>query len=171
MVGLGNVPRTFANAGAYVSSFQPLLLDEARCALAQSAEIAQRDLGVQLMPVGPSRAVCHAGLRTHHAVLHFLLGPTLALLHPTLTFSARVDCTTTNGSSSENTVSRFPLLMCMALFRLMSLVEGVGVVVEALEGEPAEEGDMGWPRCPPSLPLAASTMGAPTPSVAPATAC
>ncbi len=68
-------------------------------------------------------------------------------------------------------MSRFPLLMCMALFRLMSQVEGVGVVAEALEGEPVEEGDMGWPRCPPSLAVAVSTMGAPTPSVAPVTAC
>jgi hypothetical protein len=45
------------------------------------------------------------------------------------------------------------------------------VVAEVLEGEEEEEGDMGWPRCPPSSPVTVSTMGAPAPSVAPASAC
>ena len=102
MVGLGNVPRTFANAGAYVSSFQPLLLDEARCALAQSAEIAQRDLGVQLMPVGPSPAmfvmqdpdltVLKTALPAHPA---HPAHPHIPLSHRVL--MACLDCTTTHG--------------------------------------------------------------------------
>ncbi len=51
MVGLQKLARSFPSAAAYVSSFQPLLMEETRSALAQSAESAQRDLGVQLIPV------------------------------------------------------------------------------------------------------------------------
>jgi hypothetical protein len=109
MVGLGNVPRTFANAGAYVSSFQPLLLDEARCALAQSAEIAQRDLGVQLMPVGPSPALFVmqdpdlTALKTAPA---HPAHPRIPLSH--LVFMACLDCATTRGvQPGEHSTSFF----------------------------------------------------------------
>jgi hypothetical protein len=94
MVGLGSVPRTFTNAGAYVSSFQPLLLDEARCALAQSAEIAQRDLGVQLMPVGPTLFVMQDPDLTTLNTAH-LAHPHIPLSHRVL--MACLDCTTTHG--------------------------------------------------------------------------
>ena len=56
------MPLTFESPDAHICAFQPLLLEETRAMLAQSAEEAQRDLQVQLAPQSAS----HGNTRSYN---------------------------------------------------------------------------------------------------------